>query len=167
MANSGSVNGDIVVLASYAPLLSRRGHTQWTPDMIYFDATNVFPSLNHTVQKLSGRLAGDASVPTALAGSAGAKLAASAVRNQRGGDLIVKIVNGDDTPQALTIQLASTRKLPAVAEWTVFRGVSADTANTDDAPPAVVPRTDSLPLSPEFSYEAPANSPTILRVADR
>ncbi|ACB73620.1 alpha-L-arabinofuranosidase C-terminal domain-containing protein [Opitutus terrae] len=160
-------NGDVVMLASYAPLLSRRGHTQWTPDMIYFDATNVFPSLNHTVQSLFGRFAGDAAVPTTLARSNGAKLAVSAVRDGRTGDLIVKIVNGDDTPQPLAVRLDGARKLPATAERTVFGGAPADTANTDDAPPAVVPHTDTLPLSPGFSYDAPANSLTILRIATR
>ncbi|HYD82546.1 MAG TPA: hypothetical protein VEA63_00810, partial [Opitutus sp.] len=56
-------------------------------------------------------------------------------------------------------------KLPASAERIVFGGADANVANTDGAPPAVVPRTDRLPLSPNFNYEAPANSLTILRFA--
>jgi hypothetical protein len=69
-------NGDIVVLSSYAPLLARRGNTQWHPDMIYFTATEVFPSLNYTVQKLFSHHTGDAYLPTHLGGSAGAKFSA-------------------------------------------------------------------------------------------
>ena len=34
-------NGHVVRLASYAPLLPRQNHTQWRPDMIYFDHTNL------------------------------------------------------------------------------------------------------------------------------
>jgi hypothetical protein len=52
-------NGDVVQFASYAPLLARRGHTQWTLDRIYFDATNVYPSANYYVQQLLGQNSGD------------------------------------------------------------------------------------------------------------
>jgi alpha-L-arabinofuranosidase len=161
-------NGDIVHLASYAPLFARRQHTQWTPDMIYFTDTEVFPSLNYTVQKLFGHNQGDVSLTTALAGvPAGTKLAASTVRDRHTGDIILKIVNGEPTPQALAVRLAGAKQLPATAQRTVFGGADADVANTDGAPPAVVPHTDTLPLSPTLSYEAPANSLTILRFSGK
>lgn len=158
-------NGDVVHLASYAPLLSRRGHTQWTPDMIYFSGTEIFRSLNYTVQKLFGNNAGDACVTTMLdAVSAGTKLSASAVHDSTSGDLILKIVNGDDAPHAIVVKLTGAAKLPATAERIVFGGVPADAVNTDGAPPAVVPRTETVPLSANFTYESPANSLTVLRI---
>ncbi|MEV0345521.1 alpha-L-arabinofuranosidase C-terminal domain-containing protein [Nonomuraea sp. NPDC050680] len=43
---------DVVRLASYAPLLARVGHTQWTPDLIYFTATEVLPSASYHVQRM-------------------------------------------------------------------------------------------------------------------
>lgn len=52
-------NGDIVRLASYAPLLAKRGHTQWVPDLIYFDNERVLPSLNYYVQQMFARSSGD------------------------------------------------------------------------------------------------------------
>lgn len=45
-------NADVVKLASYAPLFNRIGHTQWTPDMIWFDDENVYLTPNYYVQKL-------------------------------------------------------------------------------------------------------------------
>ena len=30
-------NGDVVHMTSYAPLLAKEGHTQWNPDLIYFN----------------------------------------------------------------------------------------------------------------------------------
>ncbi len=160
-------NGDIVVLASYAPLLARRQHTQWTPDMIYFTGTEIFPSLNYTVQKLFAHNAGDAYVSTTLdaAAPAGAKFTASTVRDRRSGDLILKIVNGDATAQPVAIKFAGAKHLPATARRTVFGDADADAANTDGAPPVVAPRTDTLSLSPNFNYDAPAHSLTILRVS--
>jgi alpha-L-arabinofuranosidase len=158
-------NGDIVVFSSYAPLLARRGHTQWHPDMIYFNATEVFPSLNHAVQNLFGHHAGDSYVPTTLeAGTEGVRLSASTVRDSKSGDLIVKIVNGEAAPQMLSVRLAGATSLPATAERIVFGGADADMANTDGQPPVVAPVTSTVPLSADFSYEAPANSLTIFRI---
>jgi alpha-L-arabinofuranosidase len=161
-------NGDIVRLASYAPLLARRGHTQWHPDMIYFNGTEVFPSLNHTVQRLFGKNPGDAYVPTSLdAGPAGAKLAASTVRDSARRDLVLKVVNGGATAQPVEIHFAGALKLPETAERITFGGADADTVNTDGAAPAVVPRVEQVPVSPRFVYEAPANSLTIWRISAR
>ncbi len=159
-------NGDVVVLASYAPLLARRQHTQWHPDMIYFNATEVFPSLNYTVQKLFGHNMGDAAVPVAFdAAPAGAKLTASAVRDSQSGDLIVKIVNGEAAAQPVAVKLAGAKKLPATAQRIVFGGADADVVNTDGAPPVVAPVTETVPMSAAFTYEAPANSLTIFRIS--
>lgn len=48
-------NSDIVRLASYAPLLAKVDHTQWTPDLIYFDDEHVLPTVNYHVQAAFGR----------------------------------------------------------------------------------------------------------------
>lgn len=161
-------NGDIVHFASYAPLLARRGHTQWHPDMIYFAGTEVFPSLNYAVHRLFGHHAGDTWIPTTLDSVApGTRLAASTVRDSRSGELILKIVNGEPAAQPVALRFAGATGLPATAQRIVFGGADADVANTDGAPPAVVPVTGTVPLSPEFTYEAPAHSLTILRFAGR
>lgn len=158
-------NGDVVHMASYAPLLARRGNTHWSPDLIYFDGTQVYPTLNYTVQRLFGLNRGDACLPTAIeAGGGRGKLAASTVRDSASGDVIVKLVNGEDAPQAIVVRFTGAGALPATAVRTVFAGGSADSVNEDGAAPAVTPQTDSVALSSEFSYEAPANSLTILRV---
>jgi alpha-L-arabinofuranosidase len=161
-------NGDVVHLASYAPLFARRGHTQWTPDMIYFTGTEVYPSLNYSVQKLFMHHQGDEVLPATLdAGPADSRLTASIVRDRRSGDLIVKVVNGDDAPRALSIRLTGAAKLPPRAERIVFGGAPADTVNTDAIPSTVVPQTETVPLATDFTCETPANSLTILRISGR
>ena len=45
-------NADVVKLASYAPLFNRIGHSQWKPDMIWFDDSKVYLTPNYYVQKL-------------------------------------------------------------------------------------------------------------------
>ena len=43
-------NGDVVSMTSYAPLLAKEGHTQWRPDLIYFNNTEVKPTVDYYVQ---------------------------------------------------------------------------------------------------------------------
>jgi alpha-L-arabinofuranosidase len=59
-------NGDIVELASYAPLLARSGHTQWIPDLIWFDGQGAYGSPNYYVQKLFSANRSAASLPFSL-----------------------------------------------------------------------------------------------------
>ncbi|MGE4286396.1 MAG: alpha-L-arabinofuranosidase C-terminal domain-containing protein [Phycisphaerae bacterium] len=59
-------NGDLVVLSSYAPLLSKERRTQWRPDLIYFDNHTVTPSINYYVQQLFSLHCGDSYLPTTL-----------------------------------------------------------------------------------------------------
>jgi hypothetical protein len=59
-------NGDVVQMASYAPLLAREKHTQWNPDMIYFNNTEVRPTVNYEVQKLFGNNAGNEYLPYSI-----------------------------------------------------------------------------------------------------
>lgn len=159
-------NGDIVLLSSYAPLLARREHTQWHPDMIYFTATEVFPSLNHTVQRLFGENAGDSYVVTRFEGdwAAGARLAASTVRDSATGEIVLKIVNGEDTPQKIVTQFAGAAGLATSAQRIVFAGDNADLVNADGQPPVVQPKVEMVSVSPKFEYTAPANSFTIFRL---
>jgi hypothetical protein len=47
----GLERNPIVRFASYAPLLARVGHTQWTPDLIYFTAEDVRLTASYYVQR--------------------------------------------------------------------------------------------------------------------
>ena len=52
-------NSDVVKLASYAPLFNRIGHSQWTPDLIWFDDERTYRTPGYYVQKLFSVYAGD------------------------------------------------------------------------------------------------------------
>ncbi|HAH62319.1 MAG TPA: alpha-N-arabinofuranosidase [Treponema sp.] len=45
-------NGDVIELASYAPLFAKDGSTQWIPDMIWFNNTQVYGTPDYYVQKM-------------------------------------------------------------------------------------------------------------------
>ncbi len=52
-------NGDIVDMTAYAPLLARKDHMQWDPDLVYFDSRHVLRTANYYVQQLFAKNKGD------------------------------------------------------------------------------------------------------------
>jgi len=159
-------NGDVVRLASYAPLLARRGHTPRHPDLIYFTGTDVWFSANYYVQQMFACNSGDTALEaTVSAGGNPATLAASAVRDSRSGDLIVKMVNGADTTVPVAVRLdglSGTTHFQAVK--TVLTGSSPDATNDDGQPPVVKPESTCLPVPSAFDCEVPANGVVVLRL---
>lgn len=59
-------NGDLVELASYAPLLANESYVQWSPDAIWFDNDESWNSANYWVQHLFSNNVGDQVVPSTL-----------------------------------------------------------------------------------------------------
>ena len=102
-------NGDVVEMCSYAPLLAKEGHTNWNPDLIYFNNTEVKPTVGYYVQQLFGVHSGDRYLTSRLNvhlsdAKARARLGASVVRDSRSSDLIVKLVNLLPVAATLTLQ---------------------------------------------------------------
>ena len=160
-------NGDIVSFSSYAPLLAKRRHTHWSPNLIYFNNTDVFPTINYHVQQLFSVNSGDTYLTTTISATATpATFAASSIRDSKTGDLILKLVNGTDSAKPVRIELAGAKNLPATATATVLAGNDANVVN-DGRPPAVWPRTASITIAPAFDYEASANSLTVIRINTR
>ena len=84
-------NGDIVKMASYAPLFARKGHYQWKPDLIWFDEHNVYLTPNYEVQKFFANHPVEWSIPCTDDGLEAAGVYYSA--GLAGGKLIIKFVN--------------------------------------------------------------------------
>lgn len=157
-------NGAVVHFASYAPLLARRNHTQWHPDLIYFNGTNVFLTANYHVQQLFGQNSGDQYLPTTInATNRAARLTAATVRDSKSGEVILKIVNGDATAVRLKIELAGYTTGTSPVTKTVLTGSAADAFNEDGKEPAVKPVVEELNLKPDFEAEVPPNSFTVFR----
>lgn len=158
-------NGDVVRLASYAPLLARRGHTQWTPDLIYFDATKVYPSINYQVQRLFGLNGGDTLLPVAIDGVASDdRIAVSAVRDSATGDVIVKLVNGTERAITGRIDLGSAPAADRRLIATVLTGENPDVVNVDGQPPAALPAVEETHVGANIERVFPAYSLTVLRL---
>lgn len=156
-------NGDVVGMASYAPLLAKKGHTQWNPDMIYFDNGGVNPTVGYYVQKMFGNNSGDSYVPVdrALDNSRtdiGLRVASSVVRDSNTGDVILKLVN------MLPVEVKTTADLSSLtsggrASLTVLSGSPSDV----DAKPV----ESSITLGGKFNYDMPPYSFSVIRISGK
>ena len=91
-------NGDVVEMTSYAPLLAKEGHTQWNPDMIYFNNSEIKLTPGYEVQKMFGTNAGEEYIESNITSDntnadVQKRIAKSVVRDATTGDIIIKLVN--------------------------------------------------------------------------
>lgn len=124
-------NGDIVHMTSYAPLLAKEGHTQWNPDMIYFNNTEVKPTIGYYVQQLYGQNSGDQYIPAMVTLSNAAenirnRISYSVVTDSKTSDLIVKLVNILPIPVKTEIDFDSIKVLGRSVSKMVISGNPAD-----------------------------------------
>ncbi|HEX9047581.1 MAG TPA: alpha-L-arabinofuranosidase C-terminal domain-containing protein [Verrucomicrobiae bacterium] len=155
-------NGDVVRMASYAPLLCKQSHAQWRPDLIYFDNQRHLLTANYYVQQLFSQNQGDVWLTNALT-TVATNLAVSVVRDSRTGDVIVKAVN-DDSAQTLHLALSGATAVSAVK--TVLAGEAA-AVNSFDQPALLAPQTSVMAVSPAMDCDLPAHSLTVLRLKTR
>lgn len=98
-------NAGVIKLASYAPLFNRIGHSQWKPDMIWFDDHQVYLTPNYYVQKLYGNHVGD---HTLQLDGQDVELRKSGiyvtVSETKDGELILKAVNTNDSAFELPME---------------------------------------------------------------
>jgi len=157
-------NGDVVRMASYAPLLAKKNFTQWKTDMIFFDNTVICPTPNYYVQKMFSANQGDYYFDKVIAkDEKDANLAASCVQDSKTGDIILKLVNYNESAKPVKVDLSRFGKIAAEAEQTVLAG-SPDAENTFENTRIVVPASSVVKIGKTFDYSAPAMSLTVIRL---
>lgn len=164
-------NGDVVRIASYAPLLARAGHTQWNPDLIYFNSTAISPSVNYYVQKLFSANQGDVYYDNVVSPANASKIndsiiATSCVRDSKTGDIILKLVNIGKETKMMKINLSRFKGIVSKAICTVLTG-APNAKNTLEKPGNVVPVTSDFKVSKTFNYDAPGLSLSVIRISDK
>jgi alpha-L-arabinofuranosidase len=157
-------NGDVVRMASYAPLLAKKNFTQWKTDMIFFDNTVICPTPNYYVQKMFSANQGDYYFDKVIAkDEKDMNLAASCVQDSKTGDIILKLVNYNESAKPVKVNLSRFGKIGAEAEQTVLAG-SPDAENTFGNTRIVVPASSVVKIGKTFDYSAPAMSLTVIRI---
>ena len=157
-------NGDVVRMASYAPLLAKKNFTQWKIDMIFFDNVNICLTPNYYVQKMFSVNKGDRYIDKVITNDVkDTTLAASCVQDSKTGDIIIKMVNFGNLIKPLKINLNRFEKIATHAEQIVLKGKSDD-ENSFENPNNVVPDSSVIDIAKKFEYLAPAMSLTVIRI---
>jgi alpha-L-arabinofuranosidase len=158
--NSLERNGDVVSMSSYAPLLAKEGHTQWKPDLIFFNNTEVKTTVDYEVQKLYGVHAGESYIASQVELSdkdsyLQKRVSVSVVEDSKTKDLIIKLVNVLPTSVDTKLNLKEFDYLPEALKITLA-GNLKDTK--------VLPVEGKQSVAPSFSTNLPAHSLTIIRL---
>ena len=157
-------NGDVVVMASYAPLLAKKDFTQWKTDMVFFDNKEICPTPNFYVQKMFMTNQGDYYYDNIISkDEKDTMLASSCVKDSNAGDIILKLVNAGTDKKKMNINLAGFNNFIPEAEMTVLSG-NADDENTFENPNNVIPVKSVFNIKTKFEYDAPAMSLTVIRI---
>lgn len=161
-------NADVVTMTSYAPLLSKKGRTQWRPDLIYFDNETITLSPDYYVQQMYGVNSGNLYIPTTislkekcegkcekpctkkLGDDVANRFGVSTVIDEKTGDTIVRIANM--LPVGVDVNLDGYPKGPA--EISILSG---DPKDTEVEP--VILKTEMT-----GSIEVPGYSFTVVRI---
>ncbi|MFN8257084.1 MAG: alpha-L-arabinofuranosidase C-terminal domain-containing protein [Bacteroidales bacterium] len=157
-------NGDVVHMASYAPLLAKKNFTQWKTDMIFFDNVNICLTPNYYVQKMFSANQGDLYFNKVISkDEKDTTLAASCVQDSKTGDIILKMVNFSNEAKKMNVNLSGFYKFIPDAELEVLSG-SPDAENTFENPKNIVPVKSKYKAVKTFNYSAPAMSLTVIRI---
>lgn len=157
-------NGDIVTMTSYAPMLAKENHTQWNPDLIYFNNTEVKPTVGYYIQQLFGQNAGETYIPsdvtlTDAKTDVSKRVAVSVVRDTKTKDLILKIVNLLPVATTLQINLDGAGSFAPTATRTVLTGApDSKTAK---------PVTDTVKTGKTLPCEVQPYSFTLIRLKNK
>jgi alpha-L-arabinofuranosidase len=137
-------NGDVVQMASYAPLMVNVNAWQWKPDAIWFDHLRSFGTPNFYVQKVFANNAGTRIVPVTPQAADG--LYTSATLDERTHELILKAINNTANPRAAEIRLGGGTAKGA-AKVTTLASADLNAENSFDHPNAVAPESSTLAVS--------------------
>lgn len=156
-------NGDVVVMTSYAPLLAKKGQTNWNPDLIYFDNTKVYPTCSYYVQQMFGTTAGDYYYgDVAKVEGADKFQGTSCVLNTEKRELYIKVVNAAAEAKKTAINLSRFKNLPAKATMTTISG-QPDVENNYEVQP-IAPVTKEVNISKKMNITAEPYSCSVIRI---
>ena len=159
-------NADVVVMSSYAPLLAKEGHTNWNPDLIYFNNKEVKPTANYYVQRAFGQNNGDEYIYADLQVNGGndirERLDHSVVKDNKTGDIIIKVVSLLPKASTLKIQLGE-EALKGYSSQATLSLLSKENA-PDRQREWDKNTTRSIQISGEFTLDVPQYSVSVIRI---
>ena len=179
-------NGDIVVLAAYAPMFGtyQASNRQWAVDMMYYTTDDLVCTPSYYVQQIFMRNSGDYKVASDLSfasgsmptitfdGTGSATRTVNSIyyvtsRDAETGDIIVKVVNAGETSVRMNVSLADVEGVDLTGIAEVFSVVGSDYKDANDLEFQTVGPEDSYKIGftdGAFGYEFAPLSVTAIRV---
>jgi alpha-N-arabinofuranosidase len=105
-------NAEVVNLTSYAPLMAHEEAWQWTPDLLWFNNLEAYGSANYYVQKLFATHKGTDLIAITSNGktlTGQNNLYASAVKDSKTKEIIIKLVNTSSEAQKVNLNLKGSK----------------------------------------------------------
>ncbi len=158
-------NSDIIVMASYAPLLVNvnSGASEWVPDLIGYDALRSYGSPSYYAQVMFAARLGDVR-PASEVNGGGPRFFYSVTEDTAGRRLFIKLVNASSDVQPVKISLPGVSAGPD-SQVSLLSGRDTQATNTIDHPANIVPVDRPLAFTGNtLNYDAPAYSIQVLDV---
>jgi alpha-N-arabinofuranosidase len=159
-------NSDVVVMASYAPLLVNvnPGGMQWRTDLIGYDALTSYGSPSYYAQVLFSSYLGKQVVGSTVSGG-GPRFFYSATKDPDKGVLYLKLVNGSSIPQPVDLKLRGAATVAPTAKVISLSSKTTQDTNTITDPNHIVPQESTIDAAkPSFTYTVPAYAIQVLEV---
>ncbi|MCY0970439.1 alpha-L-arabinofuranosidase C-terminal domain-containing protein [Chryseobacterium wangxinyae] len=159
-------NADVVTMTSYAPLLAHADGWQWTPDLIWFNNLQSYATPNYYVQKLFSNNKGTDLLRISENGKVLAgqnNLYASAVKDSKSGETIVKIVNSSAKQTTVEITPKNIKQSSKMTKVTLTAWALKDENNFQTENIKPVEETSVLKKG-KISVDIPANSLVVLKI---
>ncbi len=154
-------NSDLVLGASYAPLLVNVNVPSWPTNLIGYNALKSYVSPSYWAQEMLSTQHGDHVIGSQLVSGSGTLFD---VASQGNGHTYVAVINDGSAPAQTTVSLAGLGAGASGGTATTLTG-NPDAMNSLTHPNAVSPTTRRLgSAGTRFTYRFPANSVTVLNL---
>ncbi len=144
-------NADVVLMATYAPLLAHFDAWQWNPDMIWFDNMQLMRTPSYYVQQMYGMNAGTDVLPLLMDGKpviGQENLYATAALDSNTGEIILKIVNTGDKNTEVNINFNGlAKKSKIVSGYCTYLQNDSLIAENSLGNETIIPRTRPIKVS--------------------
>lgn len=159
-------NADVVTMTSYAPLFAHAEGWQWTPDLIWFNNLKSYATPNYYVQKLFSNNKGTEILKITGNGkpvTGQDQLYATAVKDAKTKETIIKIVNTDAESKSVTINPEGLQLGNRLTKITLT-APQLSTENSFENEP-IQPKEETLSLKKgKVMVDIPAQSLVILKI---
>ncbi len=156
-------NSDIVVMASYAPLLVNISPNamQWDTDLIGYDAMKSYGSPSYYAQVMFGSYLGDLK-PESSMEDGGTRFFYSVTESTAKKQIYLKLVNGSSDARMVDIKLLGA-KLAATGKLISLTAHDPEATNTMEQPKAIAPVESPLSgVGDSFHHRVPPYSIEVL-----